>query len=310
MSGKLKGLLVVLALGALGVSVYLGLLFRGSGSLSAGHGVLSANSSRALTGGACKDSDHDGLCDSEENYWGTDPLNADTDGDGFTDGEEVLSGHDPLKKGPNDLVNSKTNLTQQAGTLMLGGILNGDINPGNANYQDMLQTLADDVMQQFKDNTAVAQDSIKTGSSDRNSVLTYGFKMSRLMQSVFNDTTNGFATVVNTVRDVPLGDLSTLSKADPARYAKFTAAIDAENAALEDRINQVKALAVPPVMTDAHRNVLMLLRGAQTEYRAIRALQNDPLQGIIAFQVLGTLTAESTVQIIQDFTGRLGHAIQ
>ena len=319
MSGKLKGLLVILALGALGVSVYLGLLFRGGDSLSAGHGVLSADSSSALTANpasgmpgvaGCKDSDHDGLCDSEETYWGTDPLKADTDGDGFIDGEEVLSGHDPTKPGPNDLLNSKTNLTQQAGTLMLGGIINGDINPDNPNYQDMLQTLADNVIQQFKDNTAVAQDSIKTGGSDRNSIVTYGFKMSRLMQSVFADTANGFSTVVNTVSDVPLDSFSTLAKDDPATFAKFTAAIGTESSALEDRINQVKAVAVPPVMADGQRNILMLLRGAQTEYRALLNIQSDPLQGIIAFQVLGTLVSQSELEITNDFASRLGVALQ
>ncbi|HUO75640.1 MAG TPA: hypothetical protein VMU12_01865 [Candidatus Paceibacterota bacterium] len=319
MSGKLKGLLVILALGALGVSVYLGLLFRGGDSLSAGHGVLSADSSSALTANpasgmpgvaGCKDSDHDGLCDSEETYWGTDPLKADTDGDGFIDGEEVLSGHDPTKPGPNDLLNSKTNLTQQAGTLMLGGLITGDINPDNTNYQDTLQQLADNVIQQFKDNTAVAQDSIKTGGSDRNSVIAYGFKMSRLMQSVFNDTTNGFSTVVNTIQDIPLDQLSTLAKTDPATFAKLTTAVSAENSALEDRVNQVKAVAVPPVMADSQRNILMLLRGAQTEYRALLNIQSDPLQGIIAFQVLGTLVSQSELDIAHDFTGRLGAALQ
>lgn len=311
MSGKLKGLLVVLALAAFGVAAYLGMLFRGSGTLAAGHGVLAANSSSALTGTAsCKDSDHDGLCDSEENYWGTDPLNPDTDGDGFTDGEEVLSGHDPLKKGPNDLLNSKTNLTQQAGSLVLGGIINGDISPDNANYQDIIQQLADNVIQQFKDNTAIAQDSIKTGTSDRNAVVTYGFKMSRLMQSVFNDTTNGFGAVVDTVKDVPLGNLSSLAKNDPATYAKFIAAINAETSALENRINQVKGLAVPPVMTDAHRNVLILLRGAQAQYRSLASIQKDPLQGVISFQVLGTLVNQSTLELVHDFTGRLGEAIR
>jgi len=310
MSGKLKGLLVVLALGALCASIFLIMLFRnGSGSAASNRSPTAAGLA-ALSPSGCTDTDHDGLCDSEENYWNTDPKNPDTDGDGFTDGEEVLSGHDPTKAGPNDLLNSKTNLTQQAGTLMLGGIITGDISPNNANYQDVLQQLADNVIQQFKDNTAVAQDSIKTGNSDHDSVLAYGFKMARAMQAVFNDTANGFSSVVSTVQDVPLGSLSTLAKTDPATYAAFTAAIDKETAALEDRINVIKAIPVPPVMADGHKNVLMLLRGAQTQYRALRNIQSDPLQGVIAFQVLGTLVEQSVLDITHDFTGRLGAALQ
>lgn len=43
-----------------------------------------------------KDTDGDGLPDSVEAIYGTDPNNPDTDGDGFSDGAEVKTGHDPL----------------------------------------------------------------------------------------------------------------------------------------------------------------------------------------------------------------------
>jgi hypothetical protein len=42
------------------------------------------------------DSDKDGLLDTEELDWGTDPALADTDGDNYTDGDEVLGGTSPL----------------------------------------------------------------------------------------------------------------------------------------------------------------------------------------------------------------------
>lgn len=48
------------------------------------------------------DDDNDGLTNSEELVWGTDPTNPDTDGDGFTDGEEVGNNHNPTVAGPND----------------------------------------------------------------------------------------------------------------------------------------------------------------------------------------------------------------
>lgn len=45
------------------------------------------------------DSDHDGLTDSQEKLFGTDPYDPDTDQDGMTDGEEVALGRNPLGPG-------------------------------------------------------------------------------------------------------------------------------------------------------------------------------------------------------------------
>lgn len=48
------------------------------------------------------DADHDGLTDSEEKLYGTNPANSDSDGDGYSDGVEIKSGYDPLKPAPDD----------------------------------------------------------------------------------------------------------------------------------------------------------------------------------------------------------------
>jgi len=50
------------------------------------------------------DSDQDGLSDTEEKTYGTDPLKADTDGDSYSDGVEVKGGYDPLKPAPGDKI--------------------------------------------------------------------------------------------------------------------------------------------------------------------------------------------------------------
>jgi hypothetical protein len=55
------------------------------------------------------DSDGDGLTNSEEQYYNTDPNNADTDGDGFSDGEEVASGFDPTNQDSKPTLNSVWN---------------------------------------------------------------------------------------------------------------------------------------------------------------------------------------------------------
>ena len=45
------------------------------------------------------DPDNDGLTNTDEEFYGTDPLNPDSDGDGYTDGAEVENGYNPLGQG-------------------------------------------------------------------------------------------------------------------------------------------------------------------------------------------------------------------
>jgi hypothetical protein len=49
-------------------------------------------------GASSLDADKDGLTDSSERIYGTDPKNPDTDGDGHLDGDEVKNGFNPLNK--------------------------------------------------------------------------------------------------------------------------------------------------------------------------------------------------------------------
>jgi len=52
-----------------------------------------------ITADATTDTDGDGLLDTQEVVYRTDPLNPDTDGDGYTDGQEVAFGSDPTLPG-------------------------------------------------------------------------------------------------------------------------------------------------------------------------------------------------------------------
>jgi hypothetical protein len=48
------------------------------------------------------DPDDDGLSNSSEYYYRTEPLISDTDGDGYSDGEEIILGTDPCD--PNSVI--------------------------------------------------------------------------------------------------------------------------------------------------------------------------------------------------------------
>lgn len=61
------------------------------------------------------DTDQDGLSDTEEKAYGTNPSNADTDDDGYSDGVELKSGYDPLKPAPNDKL-AVQNTNEQSGS--------------------------------------------------------------------------------------------------------------------------------------------------------------------------------------------------
>lgn len=50
------------------------------------------------------DDDNDGLPNTEETRWGSNPTNPDTDGDGYLDGEEIAARHNPIVPAPNDLL--------------------------------------------------------------------------------------------------------------------------------------------------------------------------------------------------------------
>lgn len=63
-------------------------------------GLSDSDEAKYKTNPASSDTDEDGLTDYQEIFnFKTDPLKADTDGDSFADGYEVRRGKDPLVKG-------------------------------------------------------------------------------------------------------------------------------------------------------------------------------------------------------------------
>ncbi|WP_205886351.1 inverse autotransporter beta domain-containing protein, partial [Pseudomonas laurylsulfatiphila] len=108
------------------------------------NGVVTREASYTLMLKAPKDTDGDGLADSEEEIHGTDPTKPDTDGDGLTDKEEVDAGTDPLD--PNDpgaLAAPIVDVTDIKGVLQVGQTLTGEYsfnaNGGNTTDASTMQ---------------------------------------------------------------------------------------------------------------------------------------------------------------------------
>lgn len=304
MSGRIKILLAVLAVGASLSFWYATGFFRTSSAPN-----LSASLYQQTAPEIANDTDSDGLSDAQEIYWKTDFKNPDTDGDGFKDGEEVLSGHNPAKKGPDDLLNNKTNLTERASSLLLGGIAAGDLNPSNPNYEAAITALVDRIFEQYNANISIELDSISVGVGDDNTVFRYGVTMGNFMKSLFVNSASGFLSVIDTVRTVSVGDISKLRTSNQKQYAKFITAIDAQVSALNGRANALKNISPPPVLLPVHKNVLLFIRGMQQQYQALRAIERDPMQGIIAMQMLSSLNTTTPATLTADFVNRFSNAL-
>ncbi len=293
MSGRLKFLLAILAVGA-GMS-----LWYSTGNLTASLENTVVSPPSQLSGAdasACIDTDSDGLCDYDETYWNTDFKNPDTDGDGFKDGEEVLTGHDPVKAGPDDLLNDRRNLTQRASALLLGGIATGDLDTGSPKYQASIDRLVQDIFDQYDKNVATDTDSLVTNQGSLDDLVTYGTTMSRTMQPMFLEINANFISFLGTA-SVSLADLPSIEKKYPGQFKAFAAAADAEVTAFSSRISAIKAIKVPVQMESFHRSMLAYLHGMQQRYAAVKNISHDPLMGIISLQVLSTL-ADTTPVIL------------
>ncbi len=94
-------------------------------------------------GSIFEDFDSDGLSNSEEQIYGTDPHDADTDRDGYNDGVEITSGYDPLVPAPGDRIINQEQLGQRHSVLGRGGLegsLTGDFMSGFGDYAAQLQS--------------------------------------------------------------------------------------------------------------------------------------------------------------------------
>ena len=306
MSGRLKFLLAVLAVGA-GLSFWYTTNYAFQGEPS---NQLAANFADQIAAKeSCRDQDSDGLCDYDETYWGSQYNNPDSDGDGYKDGEEVLSGHNPMKAGPDDFLNDKRNLTERAGTLLLGGLATGDLQQGSPTYEASIDALVDEIFTQYNANVATELDSILLASSSRDNLISYSFRMTQILGPLFSEISANNRSVLETIKTISLTDLATLDKTQPEMFDAFVNAANAEAMAFSDRIRTIKTIRVPAQMAAFHRSLIIYLRGTQQRYLSLKTINRDPLLGMISLQVLDTLTAQTPLELTISFQNQAAAAI-
>ena len=254
------------------------------------------------------DSDQDGLTNSEEKVYGTDPYKADTDGDGYSDGVEVRSGYDPLKPSPGDKIvttsetsdatketvagtsTEKTNdgnLTEELSTKVSSLLANGDVS--NVKMEDIDSLIEETTASKitFEDLPEIDEETIKVleqnygnlsekdrATKEREDALKYLTAVSYIMG------TNSPQKISNT------DDLESLSTQIIGAVQNFSfesadfSFFDNLLGKSTDTLTQLQNVEVPESLLDLHKRGLQLAIYAKSLRSEIKIDPNDPVKSM------------------------------
>lgn len=300
MSGKLKMTLVILVLTAPVSLWYLWSLTQpGTPSLDTrGAAILE-------TFDLTDDADGDGLSNRDENLWRTDWQNPDSDGDGYLDGEEVLAGHDPTIRGPNDFLDPSKNLTEYTSTLVLGGILSGDIATNSLNRQLALTQVADVVFDEYQ-KFAMAPRSVNVlvVEDGEDALGEYIVRMEPQLRTGFPRIIRLVTEYLRTFADVNYGS-DTHLKDDAVFRTKLTAESIRIQAELGEFLQGLVDIPVPTAMSRPHRNAIVLVQHMIEQVEVSASAPDDPVKGMLANTTLAELVTRTTVGFAYDYFATL-----
>ena len=237
------------------------------------------NDSQALESPS-DDPDHDGLSNSEESLWATDPFNPDSDADGFKDGEEVASGHNPLVPGPDDLINNE-NLTEQLSALMVAGLAAGDLQPESETYEKSLLDITSSVAVSgtYLFNKTIDPSSLRTITSNAKSNLTYAQTLDPLIKK-FDKTLleqlNKFESTLNSIGNNTFSANSKESFLNQAKEYDL-----AYKTGLE--------MTIPKPFVGTHANFISLAQQGSAISQSIAESDIDPVKASMAMSALGDM---------------------
>ena len=245
---------------------------------------------------SCSDIDKDGLCDNEEPLYRTDPLNPDTDGDGFLDGEEAATGCSPISASPKDcdlknlktgLNKSKINLTEYFSSLIIGGLLSGDLDKANPDFQKHLEKLAGEASQIQKTLLSVDNSDLKIiGANDDSKSAS---------QEYLNNLENILAKYF--FKKGEKIDADNLNSVDFSPYL--------DN--LDNLYEELSKLAPPPNWLDLHKGLLKFFFELKNFIQNLTNQENDSVKALLTFKNAGGLfddyekiVKEISTKIIKD----------
>ena len=272
------------------------------------------------------DSDQDGLTDSEEKLYGTDPHNPDTDGDGYSDGAEVRAGYDPLKPAPGDkLIAGATSAKTATDTKQTADVL-GDSTQKNltADLSEKLsalttsdkppsmndvQALIDETMAGNGNPSEITLPEIKKEDLKIKSQASYAnLSEKKASEKIKEDSTNYLTALIyifssnapdpiTSLSDAPNVILSIKNTIISAITNRNTAGIEKLSASQAKIIEQLKTLEVPENMVDLHIKALSLALYSDQLAKTLKPKDNDPLGDIASLAKVSGL-----VSAVSDFT--------
>lgn len=262
------------------------------------------------------DSDQDGLTDSEEKTYGTDPQKADTDGDGYSDGAEIKAGYDPLKKAPGDKLTvspisavkgesveatsikqeDKPNLTQEVAQKISALATQSDTENQMIGIEE-IQTLLDSIMngENFKNELPkISEDDIKILKQPYSNL-----SAEKRTEKKKEDATNYFVSILyiftsnspkpltsasdtNAVISQVIDQISSsLTSGDPSNLSDLSQSG-------EKIYEQLEEVEVPEDMINTQIKALQYALYARDLKNLIKIDPTDPLSNLTNYSKLGT----------------------
>ncbi|HLD25866.1 MAG TPA: hypothetical protein VJC05_02390 [Candidatus Andersenbacteria bacterium] len=247
---------------------------------------------------AASDSDGDGLINSEEGRYGSDPDNQDSDGDGYLDGEEIRAGHDPTKPAPNDLLASgaqtPTLAAQQESAQELASLSAGPVLDGYLKEDASLIVSEDNLTRTYEAAVPVEK---------RSEAAQTDFARQQLIQTALPRPASG---------DVPAGQPTSAALisqylgvaddagvlADTAQYSRAISDLVLQNdsSGITSMANQFRAYAerlkltqVPEAAVNVHILLLAYAEAQSINFQQIALRSEDPVKSGVATRQAETM---------------------
>ncbi|MEI7890540.1 MAG: hypothetical protein WCI36_01080 [bacterium] len=275
------------------------------------------------------DSDCDGLTNSEEILYGTNPENSDSDGDGYSDGVEVASNYDPTIAAPNDKITTgakigasqsakKTTLSTSSSTNSLTNSLISELKTFKASKGNQAVTSSD--MKDFL-NTSISEKSgtiltwenlpetditkIKTINQAYAS-LSINEKKAKIKEDAYIYTTKiQYLFLSNSPMSITSDSDMTAFEEDLKKHMYSLSTENPDLAYFSDLgnrvelfLSQVNEVAIPETLVPTHIKLLRLLSGFLL-MRNTESPINDPVAAMIMFKKIENLN-ELTTDFLQN----------
>lgn len=261
------------------------------------------------------DSDQDGLSDTEEKTYGTDPFKSDTDSDSYSDGAEVKAGYNPLVPAPGDrvvpeaasmatgsaAVQPDSNVTSEVADKINRLVSEKSATESQEILMSDVQALVEDTIQAKTEDVtlpAINPDEIKVKTQNYANLSPE--KQAAQKKEDFLNYATAASYIISSNSPQPVTSADDLTSLTSSISQQVSSALISRNpAALNDlsqtgekTLDQLKYIEVPEEMVPLHTQGLVFAKYAMQLKDGIAPNPEDPLGEIVSFSKMQGL-AES-----------------